>query len=88
MNIKILGTGCAKCHALDKAVKEVVEQLQIDATVEEVKDINRIIEYPVLTMPGLVIDEQVICYGQVPTKEKIVQMITNALHLEKHGKVQ
>jgi len=82
MNIKILGTGCARCHALEKTVKEVVNELQIDAAVEEVKDMKKILEYPILTTPGLVIDEQLVCHGQVPKKEEIVRLIINALAKE------
>ena len=86
MNIKILGTGCARCHALEKTVKEVVNELQIDAAVEEVKDMKKILEYPILTTPGLVIDEQVVCHGQVPKKEEVVRLIINALAKEDAGK--
>ena len=82
MNIKILGTGCARCHALEKTVKEVVNELQINAAVEEVKDMKKILEYPILTTPGLVIDEQLVCHGQVPKKEEIVRLIINALAKE------
>jgi small redox-active disulfide protein 2 len=77
MNIKILGTGCAKCQALEKTVKEVVAELKIDATVEEVKDLKRILEYPILTTPGLVINEKVISSGKVLKKDEIAQLITN-----------
>ena len=79
MNIKILGTGCARCHALGKAVREVVNRLQVDATVEEVKDIKEILEYPILTVPGLVIDGQVVCFGQVPKAGDIEKMIKKAM---------
>ncbi len=82
MNIKILGPGCARCHALEKTVQEVVNELQIDATVEEVKDMKKILEYPVLTTPGLVIDEQVVSAGRVPKKEEVTRLIVNALDKE------
>jgi small redox-active disulfide protein 2 len=78
MNIKILGTGCAKCHTLEKAVKEAVAELKLDATVEKVNDICRILEYPVLTTPGLVIDEKVVSSGKVLNKDEVVKLITNA----------
>ena len=86
MNIKVLGTGCAKCHALEKAVKEVVNELQIDATIEEIKDMKKILEYSILMTPGLVINEQVVCYGQVPKKEEIEKLITKALENHEHIK--
>jgi small redox-active disulfide protein 2 len=86
MNIKILGSGCARCHQLEKTAREVVKELGIDATIEEVKDINRIVDYAVLTTPGLVINEQVVCAGRVPAKAEVAQLITNAL--TKEGKTE
>ena len=82
MNIKILGTGCTKCHALQKTVQEVVNELQINAAVEEVKDMKKILEYPILTTPGLVINEQVASSGKVPSKAEVTQLIINALAQE------
>jgi len=82
MNIKILGPGCARCHQLEKTTREVVKELGIDASVEEVKDINKIMEYPILTTPGLVIDEELVCAGRVPTKAELTQLIANALTKE------
>jgi small redox-active disulfide protein 2 len=79
MNIKILGPGCARCHQLGKTTREVVKELGVDAEVEEVKDINKIMEYPILTTPGLVIDGQVVCSGRVPAKGELTQLIANAL---------
>ena len=82
MNIKILGPGCARCHQLEKTTREVVKELGIDATVEEVKDISRIVDYAVLTTPGLVINEELVCAGRVPTKAELTQLITNAITRE------
>jgi small redox-active disulfide protein 2 len=87
MNIKILGTGCARCHQLEKAVTEVVKELGIDSTVEEVKDMRQIIAYNILTTPGLVINEQVVSSGKVPTKAEVTQLIINALAKEEQKKV-
>jgi small redox-active disulfide protein 2 len=82
MNIKILGPGCARCHQLEKTTREIVKELGIDAEIEEVKDINKIMEYPILTTPGLVIDGQLLCAGRVPNKAEITQLIANALTRE------
>ena len=82
MNIKILGPGCARCHQLEKTTREVVKELGIDATIEEVRDINKIVEYAVLTTPGLIINEELVCAGRVPTKAEVTQLITSALNKE------
>jgi small redox-active disulfide protein 2 len=86
MNIKILGTGCARCHQLEKTTREVVKVLGINATIEEVKDINKLVEYAVLTTPGLVINEELVCAGRVPTKAELTQLIANALTREDKNK--
>ena len=82
MNIKILGPGCARCQQLEKTAREVVKELSIEATVEEVKDMKKIMQYPILTTPGLVIDEKLVCSGRVPTKAEVTTFITTALAKE------
>jgi small redox-active disulfide protein 2 len=82
MNIKILGTGCAKCQKLEKTTREVLKELGIDASIEDVKDIKNIMEYSVLTTPGLAIDEEVVLAGRVPTKAEVTKFITTALTKE------
>ncbi|UCG55352.1 MAG: TM0996/MTH895 family glutaredoxin-like protein [Dehalococcoidia bacterium] len=79
MKIKILGPGCAKCHSLDKLVREVVKELNVDAQVEYIQDMAKILEYPILITPGLIINEEVKCSGSVPSKNEITKLITNAL---------
>jgi small redox-active disulfide protein 2 len=79
MKIKILGTGCAKCKALEKTTREALQELGVDATIEDVKDINKIMEYPILATPGLVIDEKLVSSGRVPSKAEITTFITTAL---------
>jgi len=86
MKIKILGTGCAKCHQLEQVTREVVKELAIDASIEEVKDIKKIMNYPILMNPGLVVNEELVCSGKVPNKAEVTQFIINAL--EKEERVQ
>ena len=82
MNIKILGPGCAKCNKVEEIVKEVMKELGNEVPVEHVRDVKRIMEYPVLTTPALVIDGQVVCSGRVPSKPEVTSWITGALAKE------
>ena len=79
MIIKVLGPGCARCDQLKKTTREVVQELGLDATIEEVKDINKIMDYPILTTPGLVVDEELVSSGKVPNKAEVTRLIVNAL---------
>ena len=85
MNIKTLGPGCANCQKLGKVVREVVKDLAIDASIEEVKDIKKIMSYPILATPGLVINEELVCSGRVPNKAEVTQLIINALEKEERS---
>ena len=79
MIIKILGIGCAKCEMLEKTVNEVVKELSVEATIEHIKDMKTIMEYPLLTTPGLVIDDILVCSGKVPSRVEVTTYITNAM---------
>ena len=85
MKIKILGPGCAKCHQLEKTTREVVSELGIAADVEDVKDIKKIMEYPILTTPGLVINEKLVVSGRVPSKAEVTTFITTAMASEERA---
>jgi small redox-active disulfide protein 2 len=82
MKIKILGTGCARCKQVEKTTREAVKELGIDADIEEVKDMMKIVEYPILTTPGLVINEELVCAGRVPSKAEVTELIAGALSKE------
>ena len=82
MQIKILGPGCPRCHQVTQTTREVVQELKVDASIEEVKDIKKIMEYPILTTPGLVVNEELVCSGRVPNKAEMTQFITTALAKE------
>ena len=86
MKIKIRGTGCAKCHQVEQITRQIVKELAIDATIEEVKDMKKIMGYPILTTPGLVVNEELVCSGRIPTKSEVTQFIINAMDKEEQAK--
>lgn len=75
MDIKVLGTGCPKCKALEKATREAVAETGVDAQVSKVEDIVEIMNYGVMTTPAIVIDGKVVMKGRVPSVEEIKSLI-------------
>ena len=78
MQIKILGTGCAKCQRLEQLTREVVAELGVDAQFDHVRDMQAIMAYPVMTTPALVIDDEVMVFGRMPSKDEIAGWIKQA----------
>lgn len=76
MEIKILGTGCAKCKTLEKITREVVEQNGITATITKVDDITEIMKYNIMGLPALVVNETVEIKGRVPSADEIKQVLS------------
>jgi small redox-active disulfide protein 2 len=75
MVIKILGTGCPNCKKLEQLVREVIAENQVDASVEKEQDIQKIMEYGVMSTPALVINEKVKVFGRIPNKNAIKMYI-------------
>jgi len=74
--IKILGTGCSKCKATEKAVRDTIAKNNIDAIVEKVEDIQQIIQYNILSTPVVVVDEVVKIKGRVPNESEILEALS------------
>ena len=65
MHVKILGSGCANCVNLEKATRQAVGELGLEATFEKVTDFADIAAYGIMRTPGLVVDERVVLSGQL-----------------------
>jgi small redox-active disulfide protein 2 len=76
--IEILGSGCARCQQLYKGVVEAVGAADLDADVEKVEDISRIMAYGVMSTPALVIDGKLIFSGKVPSVAELKKILTEA----------
>ncbi|MGM0380322.1 MAG: thioredoxin family protein [Bacillota bacterium] len=75
MEIKVLGSGCSKCGKLMKVTQEIVKEENLDANVEKIEDIKKIMSYGVMASPGLVVDEEVKFAGRLPSKKEIKKML-------------
>lgn len=75
MHIKILGSGCANCVNLEKVTREAVVALGIDASFEKVTDVADIAAYNIMRTPGLVVDDQVVMSGRVPTAAHVKELL-------------
>ena len=73
--VKVLGSGCAKCHALEEAARAALEELNMDTTIDHVTDFSQIAAYGVMTTLALVIDGKVVSYGKVLKKDEAKALI-------------
>lgn len=72
LNVKILGSGCANCKRLEATARKVIQTLGIEAEVEKVTDYAEIMKYPILSTPGLVVNEKLVSAGRIPSEAEIV----------------
>lgn len=75
MEIKVLGTGCAKCKTLEKLTNDVVAETGVTATIEKVEDIYKIMQFGVMSTPALVINKKVVLSGRLPSSAELKEII-------------
>jgi len=75
MKVQILGSGCSKCKLLEQHAREAVAELKLDADVEKVTDIDKIVEMGVMMTPALAIDGVVKSVGRVLTKDQVIEYL-------------
>lgn len=73
--IKILGTGCAKCHKLEENAKAAAAALGLDCEFEKVSNINDIMKFGIMTTPGLVVDGKVVAAGRLLSPDEIKKLL-------------
>lgn len=79
--IKVLGSGCAKCIALENATRTAISEMNLDFNIEHITDFTQIASYGVMSTPALVINSKVVSYGKVLTIDEVKAIIER----EKHG---
>jgi small redox-active disulfide protein 2 len=79
VTIKVLGSGCENCQKVESVARRAVADLALDASVVKVTDHAEIHKYPILSTPGLVINEKLVCAGRIPTPAEVTTWLANAL---------
>jgi small redox-active disulfide protein 2 len=86
MKLEVLGSGCPRCHTLEKNAKEALKQLGIEAEVEHITNlqhsIKRMQEVRAMSTPALVVDGKLLLQGKVPSVPELVQTLTSLMATE------
>ena len=80
LTIKILGSGCANCKRVEQIARKVVTDMALEADIIKVTEYPKIMEYDILSTPGLVINEKVVCSGRIPTPAEVTTWLASALN--------
>lgn len=73
--VKVLGAGCKKCHELNENAQVAIVELGIDADLEYVTDIDRVMSYGAMSLPALVVDGKVVSAGMVLTPAEVMEYL-------------
>jgi len=75
MKIEILGSGCAKCKSVEKLVRNIVEELGIQADIVKVEDLQEIVNRGIMMAPAVFIDGEAKIVGRVPTAGELKKLL-------------
>jgi small redox-active disulfide protein 2 len=78
LRIKILGPGCANCRRMEEVARKAAADLGVEAEFVKVTDTNDILAYDILSTPGLVINEKVVCSGRIPAPGTVAGWLKEA----------
>ena len=79
LTIKILGPGCPNCRKVEEVARRAVLGLGLEVKFEKVTDYGAITQYPSLATPGLVINEEIVCYGRIPSDAEVSMWLSKAV---------
>lgn len=81
--LKILGSGCAKCVALENAARTAISEMALNIELQHITDFAQIASYGVMTTPALVLDGNVVSYGKVLSVEEIKTILDSHRSIDK-----
>lgn len=76
--IKVLGAGCKSCHEQYKNAKEAVKDMRVSVEVEYITDMQKVMEYGVMSMPAIVVNEKVVAMGKVLKPNDVITLLHKA----------
>jgi small redox-active disulfide protein 2 len=79
LDIKVLGPGCANCKKVETIAQQAVLALGVEANIAKITHMEEILEYNLLSTPGLVINSKVVCSGRVPSPAEVGAWLADAL---------
>ena len=77
MDIKILGSGCVSCRNLEALTRTALDELGLEVDIDKVTDPGEIASWGVMSTPALVIDDEVVLSGRIPSPAQLTQMIAS-----------
>ncbi len=78
LNVKILGSGCANCKRLEKNVRALAEKHNLQLEIEKVTDYAEIMKWPILSTPGLVVNNRLVSAGKIPSDQQLLEWLNPA----------
>ena len=84
LNVKVLGPGCWNCQQVEQQAVAALEAMEeenpsLEATIQHVTERDEIMKYPIMSTPGLVINEKLVCAGRIPSQAEVRQWLTSAV---------
>lgn len=78
LNIIVLGPGCENCQKVESVARKVITTMSMDAEIIKVTDWAEIKKYPILSTPGLVVNEKLVCAGRIPNEAEVTTWLVDA----------
>lgn len=76
--VKVLGSGCPNCKKLEAIARQAIAGVGLEAEVIKVTNYNDIMQYPIVSTPGLVINEKLVSAGRIPSEAEITGWLKEA----------